>query len=403
MKWLVVLRRHWVAVVAGLGVLGALASVLAVVASQPLRDYLYRDLSYILITKRIVGDERDPERMALRLNEYVAENVYPGGGAVIDFNSWNDLVRGIGWCDQDAWTLSTLLATRDISGRMVFLEGEGGRPQHTVAEVLLDGEWRVFDPLYDFTYRRGDVLATFDQLAADPSATVAHPIVQALPDPYRTNLGDFLLRLYSNPDGAEQWSSLLDERYGSLPRYLVREALRTYLAVFGDWGANRFQDLHLALLPDRVVALDEVSEKGNRPIFRSETEDPALYMYHRARNYHLYARADQAERLYAEIQARYPDSWYAEKSAYFIGLSQFRVRRQPRAALEHLSAFLERYPDSAWMPLAHDLMGAIYEQLGDIPRAIEHYEVARPNQWLKAATRLAALRPVAAVATEAAP
>lgn len=400
MKRLSVLRRRWVAVVAGLGVFGVLAAIAAVVASAPLRDYLYRDLSYILITDRIVGDETDPERIAVRLNEYIAESLYPSGGAVIDFNSWNDLVRGIGWCDQDAWALGTLLATRDIHGRMVFLEG--GRLEHTIAEVQLDGKWRVFDPLFDLTFRGGEGLATFDELTADPRTTIAHPAVQAIPAPSRTHLEEFLVGVYSHPDSADRWSSLLSARYESRPRYLVREVLRTYLAVFGDWGANRFQDLHLALLPDRLAALGDEAN-GTSPVFRSEAEDPALYMYHRARNYHLYSRPDEAERLYSEILVRYPDSWYADKSAYFMGQLEFKLRRQPNAALERLSAFFEKYPKSAWTPLAHDLMGAIYEELGDVPRAIEHYEVASPDHWVKAARRLAALRPSPDVAAAAIP
>ena len=377
------LRRRWLLVVSALAVLVVCVPVTAIVANAPLRDFIYREVSYALLTDRLVGDERDPAQIALRLNEFIAENVYPGGGPVLDTNSWNDLVRGIGWCDQDAWMLGTLLATRDIHGKIVFLEGQGGAPQHTVAEVLLDGEWRVFDPLYGLAFHR-----TYGDLSRDPSSAIAHPVVQALPPATRTQLEAFFLKLYSNPEDPGRWTSLVVSKYGTRPRRAARAAVRLYVDLFGSWGANRIQDLYLGLLPDRLVALDDAIRVGNRPVFHTEEEDPALFLFYRARNYHLYGRADEAERLYGELVERHPSSYYAEKTAYFAAHLEWKLRRDPQAALDQFAAFIRRYPNSTWLPLAHDTLGGIYEELGDRSRAIEHYRVASANEWVHAASRL---------------
>lgn len=68
-------------------VLIALAVLLllgVVVVSSGLREYIYKELTYRLLANRVVGEQVDPERIAVGLNEFVAENIYPGGGPWLD-------------------------------------------------------------------------------------------------------------------------------------------------------------------------------------------------------------------------------------------------------------------------------------------------------------------------------
>jgi hypothetical protein len=384
------MRQRWTTFFAAAVLVTALLGpFVSVLASASLRDFLYREMSYIMIADRVVGDERDPESVARRLNDFVAENVYPAGGPVLDTNSWNDLLRGIGWCDQDVWLLGTLLATRDIHGRLVFVSGEGGA--HTVAEVFIDDDWRVFDPYYGLVFSSGSSLATYRDLARAPALTISYPTVQALPPTSRATHERFISTLYANTAEPTRWGSLLIGKYGSTSRWAVRQALRAYLRIFGTWGAHRAQDLYLALLPDELVAFDETVLNWSRPNFSSEADAPALFLYHRARNYHLYGRADQAEGLYRQILAEHSSSYFAEHSRYFLGVLYFRLNEQPDEAAAQLEIFIREYPDSAWIRLAHDTFGMIYEELGDFRRAAEHYQTAAHDATLKAAARLQAL------------
>lgn len=386
-------RVRWLLV--GVGLLAVLLPAAAVVASTSVRDYLYRELSYQVVTNRIVGQEQDPERIALRLNQFIAENVYPGNGPTLDTNAWNDLVRGVGWCDQDAWLLGTLLATRDIPGRFVMLNADTGGAVHTMAEVQLGGTWRVFDPLFGLVFPQNGQngsLATLADLVRDPSVVTSHPAVQALPHEVRTKTQQFYADLLSSSSAKDptRWAPLTDAKYGTRPRRAVRTALRIYLSLFGAWGANRFQDLHMALLPDRLPAFDAAMRAGNRPVLRTAAEDPALFLYFRARNYHLYERASDAERLYREIIDRYPDAFYAQMSDYFLGQLEFGLG-QFQQALDQFSTALERYPNAGLGSQIHDAMGRIYEARGELDKAVEHYRLAQDDPMTTAAYRLAQL------------
>ncbi len=343
-----------------------LMPVVAIAASGSLREFVYKELSYRLITDRVVRDEASAEQITSRLNEFIDENTYPGGGPVLDTNAWNDLVRGIGWCDQVSWMLGTLLSTKNIPGRIVFLNGHtsdtGEAVGHVMAEVYLDGEWRLFDPLYGLAFRTSTGrLATLAELSANWHLVSSQPKVRALPPQVRHQLEQFYEALFTDPNTRDpvRWAPLLAARRASPSRAMVQSALDVSWRLFGAPGAYTFQDVYLGLLPSRLPALD-ASESGNRPVFKTRSDDPALFLYYRARNYHLYERADLASRAYEDLIARYPASGYAEKASYFLGQVELRLRLDPAAAVKRFAAFLNKYPQSAWLAVVHRALGAAY-------------------------------------------
>ena len=64
---------------------------------------------------------------------------------LVDKNSFNDLIRGVGACDQQAFTMMTLLEKLDITNtRLRDVQA------HTYSEVLIDGKWVIVDPFFSF-------------------------------------------------------------------------------------------------------------------------------------------------------------------------------------------------------------------------------------------------------------
>jgi hypothetical protein len=368
----------------------AMPPVTIILASASVREYTYKELSYRLVTDRVISDHRDPEEIAVRLNQFVDDSTYPGGGSPLDTHAWNDLLRGIGWCDQDTWMLGTLLATREIPGRMVFLNSDDDKVAHTMAEVYLDGEWRLFDPLYGLVFRAVDGrLASLPEVSANLDLVRANPRVRALPADARRKLEEFYEALLVSESARNpgRWAPLTDAKRASRARAAVQSVLDAMWAIVGTWGAHRFQDLYLELLPEPMAALDtSLPGYGNRPVMRTEQEDPALFLYYRARNYHLYNRVERAEALYREIVVTYPTSTYAEKGAYFLG--DLDVDRNPGAAVIQLEQFLKTYPASAWRPLAHTALGHAHERLGNAAEARVHYAEASIDPFVDAASRL---------------
>lgn len=368
----------------------------SILASPTLRDYLYRQASYQLLADRVAGGETDPGRIAERMVDYVAESLYPGGGPVIDTTPWSDLVRGVAWCDQHDMALGTLLAKHGIHARLAFMRDNRMSGPHVMVEVLLDGEWRVFDPYYGLVFRdaRRAGFVTLDDLSLDRSIIYDQPRVRALPAGAKRGLAVMFSSMFPIVNPPVRWDSILSTVDRGPLRSGVSSLVRLGLRWLGPTSAHVFQDLYLLLLPDRLASLHEVVDGTTRPRIRSRSEDPALFLYYRARNYHLYGRTAPAERLYREVLLRYPGSPYAEKSLFFSGMLGLQgPGGDPRQAAARLSAFLDKYPQSEWVDLAHYSLGLAWERAGVPERARGQYGLADSDPFLDAAYRLSRLGP----------
>lgn len=382
-------RKLAIAIVAVTIALGVPMS--AILLKPSLREYLYREISYQLLADRIAGDETDPERIAIRVADYVEENLYPSGGPVLDVTSWSDLVRGIGWCDQDDWALATLLSKKGIHARFAMLKDKQGGSPHTMAEVFLGGQWRVFDPLFGLAFRnsRDQSLATMSDLSENPSIIFDNPRMRALPEKSRRKLEEFFSRMFPIPEEPNRWGSLLEAKNIGVPRRAVNNVIRLSLSLFGPRVAYLFQDLYLGMPPNRLIALDRSNIKNrSQPEMLTRSEDPALFLYFKARNYHLYERAALAEEFYKEILLRYPTSYYAEKGSYFLGDLSLRVVKNYPSAASRLADFLDKYPGSSWTSLARYSLGMAYEKMGNLEEARRYYTLASSDPYVAAAYRL---------------
>ena len=67
------------------------------------------------------------------------------GYGVVDKNSFNDLIRGIGWCDQQGFLLMNLLNKAGIEKTRLR-----DVKNHTYSEVFFDDKWIIADPFYGF-------------------------------------------------------------------------------------------------------------------------------------------------------------------------------------------------------------------------------------------------------------
>ncbi len=112
-------------------------------------DYLLTQFTYRILDNRVTHNIDDDWDKVKALNSwlYVEEDQSVSWLDVkvdaIDFNMFLNLVRGIGWCDQKAGGLITLLNLEGIKGRIVFF------PSHTISEVIIGKETRYFDPTFN--------------------------------------------------------------------------------------------------------------------------------------------------------------------------------------------------------------------------------------------------------------
>jgi len=134
---------------------------------ERLRDYIHRELIYKVITAKLTQGGKQDRQNALRLMDFVESHVlpHPAGSPVIDKHPLNDLVRGMGACDQMANTLITLARKGGIKGRLIFLYGYDSVSHHSVCDLYIDGKFRIFDPFIGsvFVDKEGD-MATFNNM-----------------------------------------------------------------------------------------------------------------------------------------------------------------------------------------------------------------------------------------------
>ena len=215
-----------------------------------------------------------------------------------------------------------LLEDRGISGRMTFLYRRDGVSLHTVAEVQLGGDWRVFDVLFGFVPTRPDgVGASVRDLVEQPELLAAS----------RVPVEWYRYAKVHSVRGPEA-------RHQSGPAWtFIRQALvRRVAELTPRWVADRLQDLYLWL---PAMPIEDPRFAG----------DPApARLFFRARHHHVLLRAREAAAEYQEFLRRYPGHPATDHVLYYLGLLQLSQLREAETAVATFGQLLERFPRTVW-------------------------------------------------------
>ena len=110
-----------------------------------MQDFAYRELTYTLMSKRLTEKARTDEQKALMLYDWIEFNLTTVNDAkLIDRNPFSDILLGHAWCDQQGFALMTFLDKLKMTARLRDVQG------HSSTEVLVNGDWCIFDPFFDF-------------------------------------------------------------------------------------------------------------------------------------------------------------------------------------------------------------------------------------------------------------
>lgn len=339
-------------------------------APQKLRDYAYRELAYRVIANEVTKEATSDVQVASSLLAYISgHETAPSSAQVVDDTVFNDLVRGIGFCDQQAWGLSTLLAKKHVPATLLMLRGRQQVSQHSVATVFLNGKWRVLDPYHHLTFAMpsGDP-ATFEDLQRDPDLIRStSPKLDAL-ERYKKGFADYYAGLYDPRFPPDKWGSPTDSR--NLIRAVITRVVDGYVGLLGDRFVHAYQDVYL-----------------RRPL--SSTPDGDLFL--RARHYDLFFRRDAALAAYQRVLAEYPASPSAEDALYFLG-KWYEDHRQWQAAGRTFDALLARIgPRAKWADTAHYFNGVANEAQHNYPKAASEYMASASAEQTDSAVRLSAM------------
>lgn len=208
---------------------------------ERLRDYAHRELVYKVIASKVTKGAITDREKALRLMSYVATHLSRPTD-IVDVHPLNDLIRGVGWCDQQANTLITLARKCGIKGHLIFLRGYDMISHHSVCDLHINGEWRIFDPFYDLIFHKGNEIATFEDFQKRPDTL------------YSKRFEELQL---SEPEEVERYFDLFEPTWEptifrdnfsqTRTRKIVSGIVDFYYTIFGDSFLWVYQSLYFKL------------------------------------------------------------------------------------------------------------------------------------------------------------
>ncbi len=310
-----------------------------------LRDYIHRELVYKAIADKVTQGTKSDKEKALKLSYYVHTHLFtPAGAKVVDMHPMNDLLRGIGWCDQQANTFITLARKVNIKGRLIFLRGYDMISHHSVCDLYLEEEYRIFDPYLGVTFLNEEgKIATFADIQNE-DRTVKSKQFEALCLFQKDDqlLADFF-RLFE-PTHAP--TIFRDNFSSDLKRRLLSGLADFYYDVFGNLFLITFQECY----------------------FKLADIGPFL----KARFEHLAFRFKQAIKSYDKIIDAADDKFRKSESMFFKGQAFWDGKRY-NESITAFNKLLEEFPQTRWKNEIMFYLGDSYENIGKYDMAKVYY------------------------------
>lgn len=361
-----------------------LLSPLLFLFNKNLAYYSYKEVVYRTIINNIVEHEKDPGRISVKMLEYFNVELFtPLGAEVIDKDVYNDLLRGIAWCDQRSWAMGTFLGKLGIDTRMIMTRNPEGRSNHTALGVFIDKRLRYFDPSYGIAIKKNNEFVSYEDICSEPSLFYLNQDMLALEkvDPLKyKEVKDYYIKniFYNNPYKPSIWSNPISKK--DFQRKVITAIMDYYVYIFGHHFAYLYQDVYMML----YAPAEKVKQ-----------------IYFKARNYDLFDRYQQAADLYKKVINEYPQSKDSEDALFFLGVL-YNKSNDFTSSIKIMQDLLIRYPDTKWKRLAFYYLGLDSEITknydlaeGYYWKAIEKYKALnefglRPGE-LKIAKRLSSL------------
>jgi hypothetical protein len=115
------------------------------------REIIFREISYRMFYDKLSVGCKDDSAKAINIFKFVKENISapPLKFQVKDKSPFDVIIESIGSCDQQANVLITLAGIGGIKGNLIFLYGYDSISHHSVCELQINNEYRMFDPFYN--------------------------------------------------------------------------------------------------------------------------------------------------------------------------------------------------------------------------------------------------------------
>jgi len=297
----------------------------------------YPGVSYYYICNKLTKNEPDIARKSQILVDYIHQNVFVGPFKVEDLPPFANLIRGIGWCDQVSHLFIRLIEPLDIRGYLVFLnaekDGTGSSP-HSIAVITLKNK-KILP--YEEFIKEGVVI----------------DILQGV--------------IFKNSSGREAAFSDICARdvLDSQRKYFTENPSLSY-DIYCNKGTPFLSNTPISLdnkkrrifykyiyplLPEKAIYFyqDMVLNLFYKRYYKRELD----FLYFKARNYHIYERFHEANKLYGIIIHKSTDVKIISECLFLQGMVFYRIK-DFKSAKKSFEEIVKNYPNSPWVKLAQD-------------------------------------------------
>lgn len=327
--------------------------------NEKLAYFVYKEITYVVIINKVIGNEKRPLEKAILMNDFIYNYFSsPYGAKIVDKDVYNDLIRGIAWCDQRAWALTTFMGKLGIDGEMVFTKKHDRISTHSISEILFGKKQQLFDPQFGFFgYNTKGEVASYEEICLSPEIFYQSPKMLKLKlvdlDRYLKLRSVFSSDIYY-PDFSMsvRWKNPVLKR--NFIRRNIGNLTYAYVRIYGANFVNFYQDIYL-----KIYSPKKAAEK----------------IYVIARNYDLYSRFELATTGYEKIIAKYPKSERMENALYFLGILEHN-KKMLDSSITKFNSLLTKYPETIYRASAYYYLGYNYEEKGNYLLAKKNYEKA---------------------------
>ena len=294
-----------------------------------LKYYLHRELVYKAITDKVTAGSKADRDKAMKLMDYAYLHVPSNlqlDKEIVDKHPLNDLLRGLGECDQIANTLITLARKARIKGRLIFLRGHRDSSRHSLCDLHVEGDFRIFDPTFNWVFLNKDnKIANFADIQ---NGRVYSDLFVSMQD---SGVTDFSGRkdsypLLFAPDYPPVYFRLNYEQ--DKKRFLLSRMMDLYYDIFGDAFLALYQETFF-----RLAGVDRLM---------------------RARYKHLAFRFDSALSDYDHIIENNSDELAKIESMYFSNIIYWD-KGELRDSISGFEKLLNDFPEPPVPPVPLEL------------------------------------------------
>ena len=223
---------------------------------------------------------------------------------VVDRNSFTDLIRGVGWCDQQAFVLMNLLNKSNISKtRLRDVQA------HTYSEVFIDGKWAIVDPFFGFfpVDENNKPLSMNDLENVEMADSVINDTHIEDKD-FSKKIKDIYI------ENNIRWENGIGPKFIDYRAYdFYRNALSSYAdftyTLFGSVYFNWVQDIYLK--SDKMKNMKEQGVKWIKGYKNYKENESAFQLFYKARSYSIVGRNKLAKLNYQTIIQLHPETYWA--------------------------------------------------------------------------------------------